>query len=49
MPNIRMKLTGVEFLDTGIPICIFEPSEVEPPDESEVSGLVTVDPDDFDN
>lgn len=48
MPDVRMKLTGVEFLDDGIPICIFEPSDVEQ-DETEVLGSELEDPDDFDS
>ncbi len=49
MPDVRMKLTCVEFLDDEIQICIFEPSEVELPDESGVLGLTTEDSDDIDN
>lgn len=47
MPNVRMKLTSVEFLDDGIPICIFEPSDFEPSDENEELRLAQDEPDDL--
>lgn len=49
MPDVRMKLTSIEFLDDVIPICIFEPSELETPDENEELRLAQEEPDDFEH